>query len=167
MRMSSIATLVGIALATLAPSYSAFAQARTTADCRADWRANRAAHQAEGLTKRTFMAQCRGGAAPAAQPQPPTGARGAETTGDTTTTTPAQPRQRHRTATLAAGQFATEDEARGHCPDDTVVWANTKSKVYHFTGSKSFGTTKHGAFMCEKDTAAAGMRAAKNEKRPS
>jgi hypothetical protein len=46
------------------------------------------------------------------------------------------------------------------------VWVNLGTKVYHFAGHKAYGTTKRGAYMCERDTAAQGMRAAKNEKRP-
>jgi hypothetical protein len=46
------------------------------------------------------------------------------------------------------------------------VWANTKSKIYHFSGHRAYGSTKAGAYMCEKDSAAAGIRAAKNEKHP-
>jgi hypothetical protein len=46
------------------------------------------------------------------------------------------------------------------------VWVNLTSKIYHFSGTRSYGNTKHGAYMCEHDTAAAGMRAAKNETHP-
>jgi hypothetical protein len=44
--------------------------------------------------------------------------------------------------------------------------AQPESGIYHFNGTKDFGTTKRGAYMCEKDTAAGGFRAAKNEKHP-
>ena len=47
------------------------------------------------------------------------------------------------------------------CLTGTVVWANTNSKIYHFTGYKDYGNTKTGAYMCEKESAAAGFRAAK------
>jgi hypothetical protein len=66
----------------------------------------------------------------------------------------------------AAGQFSSEAEAKSHCPGDTVVWANTGTKVYHYAGTAPYGKTKRGAFMCERETAAAGLRAARNEKRP-
>jgi hypothetical protein len=46
------------------------------------------------------------------------------------------------------------------------VWANLKSKIYHFSGTKNYGNTKNGAYMCERDTAAEGIRAAKNETHP-
>jgi len=60
--------------------------------------------------------------------------------------------------TLAKGQFATEAEAKASCPTDTVVWANLTSKVYHPSTSKVYGKTKRGAYMCEKEAAAAGFR---------
>ena len=70
---------------------------------------------------------------------------------------------RQRT-TMNAGQFSSEGDARAHCGGDTVVWVNTKSHVYHFAGSKDYGQTKHGAFMCRADADRAGtFRAAKNE----
>jgi hypothetical protein len=65
-----------------------------------------------------------------------------------------------------AGQFATEAQAKARCPADTVVWVNLDSKIYHFAGYKSYGTTKSGAYMCERDTVAGGFSAAKNEKHP-
>jgi hypothetical protein len=46
------------------------------------------------------------------------------------------------------------------------VWANIPSRVYHFYGTHNYGHTKSGAYMCERDTAAAGYRVAKNEKHP-
>jgi hypothetical protein len=62
-----------------------------------------------------------------------------------------------------ADQFKTEADAKAHCPGDQVVWANNsgKSKIYHAAGDKYYGTTKRGAFMCRKDSEAAGFRAAK------
>ena len=69
-------------------------------------------------------------------------------------------------APSAANEFATEAAAKARCPTDTVVWVNLDSKIYHYTGYSDYGKTKSGAYMCEKDTSAAGFRAAKNEKRP-
>ena len=43
----------------------------------------------------------------------------------------------------------------------------TASKIYHFAGHKRYGTTKAGAYMCEKEATAQGFRASKTEKRPS
>ena len=66
-------------------------------------------------------------------------------------------------APTGAGEFQTEGEAKAKCPTDTVVWMNTKSHKYHYAGHKSYGTTKHGAYMCEADAKGAGV-AAKGEK---
>ena len=63
-------------------------------------------------------------------------------------------------------QYTTETLARVHCPTDTVVWANTRSNIYHFRGDNNYGTTKRGAYMCERDALAGGIRQAKNEKHP-
>src|SRR5271156_1852395 len=43
----------------------AVAQQKTAKDCRAEWRGNKAANQANGVTEKAYVAQCRGGAAPA------------------------------------------------------------------------------------------------------
>ncbi len=81
-------------------------------------------------------------------------------------TTPA-PKKKRAAAASKAGQFTTEAEAKASCPGDTVVWVNTNTKVYHHAGTATYGKTKRGVYMCEKDTAAAGYRAAKREKKPS
>jgi len=59
-------------------------------------------------------------------------------------------------------KFSTATAAAQHCPSDTVVWSTfSKSRVFHLSGSKYFGKTKHGAYVCEKDAVAAGFHAAK------
>jgi hypothetical protein len=68
--------------------------------------------------------------------------------------------------TGVANQYATETLARLHCPSGTVVWANTRSNIYHFRSTSNYGSTKAGAYMCEQDALAGGIRAAKNEKHP-
>src|SRR5262249_902721 len=90
----------------------------------------------------------------------------ASTSPPAATTNRAAPRQTPSTAATpsGSGQFATEIAARAHCPSDTVVWANLESHVYHFNGTRDYGHTKRGAYMCERE--AAGFRAAKNEKHP-
>ena len=67
---------------------------------------------------------------------------------------------------LGANQYSTEVLALAHCPTDTVVWANTRSNIYHFRGTANYGTTKAGAYMCERRALAGGVRAARNEKHP-
>jgi hypothetical protein len=67
---------------------------------------------------------------------------------------------------LGANQYESETMARVHCPSDTVVWANNRSKIYHFQGNSNYGTTKAGAYMCEQAALAGGVRAAKDERHP-
>ena len=117
----------------LAWSPSVMAQQKTIKQCRDEWRANREAIAASGKTQRLFISECRG--VPVA-------------------TDPVS-------AELEKGQYATEVEAKTSCGSDVVVWANRLSKIYHESGSKSYGATRFGAYMCEKDSIAAGFRAAK------
>lgn len=77
-------------------------------------------------------------------------------------------RQRQTPPTAGPGPngFSTEAQAKAHCPTDTVVWVNLTSKIYHFSRTRSYGNTKNGEYMCESDTAAAGLRPTKNETHP-
>ena len=45
-------------------SSHAMAQQKTAATCQEEWRANKAANQANGVTEKAYVANCRGGAAP-------------------------------------------------------------------------------------------------------
>ena len=145
------------------PPSATAAKGKTAKECRAEWKANKADNEAKGITEKQYVEQCRGGAvtaaptpaptpAPAPAPAPP---RPAPTT---TTTAP--------TAPSGIGQYRTEAEAKGHCLTDTVVWLNLKSKIYHFAGTRNYGTTKEGAYMCEREAIAQGDRASKTEKHP-
>jgi hypothetical protein len=174
-------------VATSEPSPAAGGQ-KTARECREEWRANKAANQANGVTEKAYVAQCRGGSAPAqttaAPPQPPapTTAAPAPTAAAPAPAPPAAAPTAARPAPpppatagsaasapenpVGANEFSTEAQAKTRCPTDTVVWVNLTSKIYHFSGTTSYGNTKHGAYMCEHDSAAAGMRAAKNETHP-
>ena len=62
-----------------------------------------------------------------------------------------------------ADKFKTEAAAQASCPADTVVWSTmARSKVMHLSGSRYFGRTKRGAYICEKTALAAGYRLAKD-----
>lgn len=82
------------------------------------------------------------------------------------TMTPSRATRMPTRQAMNADQFSSEADARARCGSDTVVWVNTKSRVYHFPGSREYGQTKHGAFMCQADADRSGtFRAAKNEMR--
>jgi hypothetical protein len=61
-----------------------------------------------------------------------------------------------------APHFHSEQEAKQHCPKDTVVWVNTKTGVYHFKGERWYGATKEGAYECRKEADAEGDRVTRN-----
>ncbi len=170
-----------------APAQSTTSSQKTAKDCIAEWRADKAGMQARGTTQKAYVESCRaGGVTPtAAAPEPkPTAAPApapkqtaptatqaapvpAQKPSPTTTATPARPPSSNSNGpTLEAGQFADEAPAKARCPTDTVVWVNLKSKIYHFAGTKSYGSTERGAYMCEKDAMAAENRASKTEKHP-
>jgi hypothetical protein len=60
-------------------------------------------------------------------------------------------------------QFKTETEAKSACGSQRVVWANTSSHVLHAAGSKYYGKTTHGAYMCENTATQSGYHMAKND----
>jgi hypothetical protein len=64
------------------------------------------------------------------------------------------------TAPLAT--FPREQQARQHCPTDTVVWLNLPSGIYHFNDERWYGNTKNGAFVCQREADRAGDRASQN-----
>jgi hypothetical protein len=172
------------------PTTSTSSSQKTAKECLAEWRADKAGMQARGITEKAYVEQCKvGGGMPSAttlEPKPtaaaPTPSRPAPTATEaapapapkpapTNTAAPAPgPTQQtpapKGSATLEAGQFADEASAKARCPTDTVVWVNLPSKIYHFAGTKSYGTTKRGAYMCEKEAIAAEDRASKTEKHP-
>ena len=151
-----------------APSRAAAGQQKTAKECRNEWRTNKAQNQAQGITEKAYVAQCRSGTA-AAQPTTAPAAQTRPAAAPTTEPRPAtasRPRETTATAPAGANQYGNEAQAKARCPSDTVVWVNEKSKVYHFSGHKDYGNTKDGTYMCERDAMAAGDRAAKNEKHP-
>jgi hypothetical protein len=145
---------------------------KTTKECRAEWTANKAANQAKGVTEKAYVEQCRSGATamtpPTSTPTP------TETKMTPPASEPMKPAKKaaHTEMTPGMGkpeganQFADESQAKAHCRSGTVVWANLDSKIYHFAGHADYGHTKQGAYMCESDATAEGMRPAKNEKHP-
>jgi len=172
--MRTFALVCSVLLGAVFGSFPALAQHKTVKACQQEWRANKAAYQAKGITEKAYVAQCRAGTAtetkpapapPAASTQPKTKPR-AVPTAPSRATRPSAPAAPAATAPTGANQYSTETQAKARCGSDTVVWANLDSKIYHFAGRKSYGHTKSGAYMCERDAMKQGMRAAKNEKHP-
>jgi hypothetical protein len=174
------------------PKSAAAAGGKTAKECADEWRANKAANQAAKITEKAYVADCRAGkttamtkpaAAPApapaakSEPAPSRPTKSQEASTPPASAPPAAPSSPSKSAATTAAapasgkpeganQFVAENQARSHCPSELVVWANLDSKIYHFSGYSDYGTTKQGAYMCEKDAEAQGMRAAKNEKHP-
>ena len=151
------------------------ASGKTAKACQDEWRANKAGYQSAGVTEKAYVEKCRAGEAVALPSTPapaPTATAPAPSTpaaapSQPTTRSMAKPSPPVATSTpTGAGQFASEADAKSRCPADIVVWVNLKSKIYHFAGYKNYGTTEHGAYMCEKQATTDGFRASKNEKRP-
>jgi hypothetical protein len=136
---------------------------KTVKACTDEWRANKDANQAKGVTLKAYVADCRAGKATTAQPTLFPTQQQTQAPQPRTTTGAAPPAA---TAPTGANQYASEGQAKFRCMNGTVVWANLDSKIYHFSGNKTYGQTKAGAYMCERDAMAQGMRAAKNEKHP-
>jgi hypothetical protein len=147
-------------------------QKKTKAECTKEWQANKAENQANKITEKAYVDKCIAAAAkPAAATTPATAAKpAAAAPAKPAVPTPAAtaPTQAPTPAATSTGanQYTTEALAKARCPSDTVVYVNLNSKIYHFAGHKDYGNLKNGAYMCEKDTAGAGARAAKNEKHP-
>jgi hypothetical protein len=151
---------------------------KTVKACIEEWRADKVGFQAKGVTEKAYVAACRAGtvAAPSVAPPPaptttaapPPPARSPAPTASKPAEPPYGTTQRGPSTGSPSGasQYATEAQAKASCLGDTVVWVNLRSKIYHFAGTHNYGNTKDGAYMCERDTAAQGMRAAKNEEHP-
>jgi uncharacterized membrane protein len=172
---TTLAAILSLALTgLLAPSSPALAQQKTEKACKSEWQANKADNQAKGITEKAYVEQCRSAGAAATPPATPAAAKPAPTVATPApaprpATPPPAAKPSPTAATTPAGgsEFSSEAQAKARCPTDTVVWANLKSKIYHFAGHKDYGNTKEGAYMCEKDATAQGIRAAKNEKHPA
>jgi hypothetical protein len=59
-------------------------------------------------------------------------------------------------------KYSTSNAAQAHCPNDAVVWLNTRTGIWHLAGERWYGRTKHGAYVCEREATAAGDRETHN-----
>jgi hypothetical protein len=138
--------------------------------CGDEWKAAKANNTTNGMEWRGFLKQCRdqkeGAAAPAAVPvsAPAPAPAPAPIAPAPVQTYAPKPKPMQAARPTGAGQFASEAEAKGRC-GASVVWVNTKGKshTYHYAGSRWYGTTKQGAYMCEADAGAAGYHASKSK----
>jgi hypothetical protein len=135
--------------------------------CGDDWKAAKANNTANGMKWPEFLKQCRvqkEAAAPAPAPAAAPAPAPAPLSPAPAPTYQPKPKPMQAARPTGAGQFASEGEAKARCPGDTVVWVNTKGKshTYHYSGSRWYGTTKQGAYMCEADAGAAGYHASKS-----
>jgi hypothetical protein len=67
------------------------------------------------------------------------------------------------TPTRARTSPSSPTMSNTNCPGDVLVWVNTKSGVYHLPGTRWYGATRRGMYMCRHAADAEGYRAALNE----
>ena len=145
--------------------------------CGAQWQAAKAAGTTSGATWPQFLKSCRAQLASTTS-APPQGGFAPATPAPAPAPSPAPtqsgslfPWQRPAappagSAASTGGGSASPQEAQYRCPGSTVVWVNEHSHIYHFPGTRDYGNTKSGAYMCEAEAQTAGNRAAKNERHP-
>lgn len=104
----------------------------------------------EGEPRTAFMRECLAGhAGPGAAPA---GAAPAAASPATPGNAPSvtNPPPRH----------PSEAAARSACANDEVVWGNTESHVFHARGSRFYGQTRNGGWMCRAQAELSGYREA-------
>ena len=145
--------------------------------CASQWKEAKAAGTTAGQTWPQFLSQCRarqtstasssGGFAPAPAPAPAPASQSGSLFPWWQQSAPSSAPASNVGApsALQAGQYTTELAARARCPSDTVVWVNTPTRIYHYSGTRYYGHTLKGGYMCEADARSAGYRAARNRQR--
>ncbi len=148
--------------------------------CASQWKQAQAAGTTGGQTWPQFLSQCRtregsaavppsGSFAPAPAPVPapaPASQSGSLFPWWQPSAPASAPASNVGTpSALRAGEYTTELQARARCPSGTVVWVNTPTRIYHYSGTRYFGHTRRGAYMCEADARAAGYRATRSRQR--
>ncbi len=126
---------------------------KTAKECEAEWRANKAANQAKGVTEKAYVAECKGGTAamapPAAPPAAPAQGKMAPATEPKQTKTapapePAKPAAHTESPgtgkPAGANQFAAEGAAKAHCPAGLVVWVNLELEDLPLLGTHRLRT---------------------------
>ena len=63
------------------------------------------------------------------------------------------------------GSYSAEADAKRACGAAPVVWVNTSSKIYHAAGTRDYGKTKRGFYMCQAMADKSGFRAVKSSQK--
>lgn len=63
------------------------------------------------------------------------------------------------------GSYSSEAEAKKACTDGAVVWVNSRSKIYHAAGTRDYGKTREGFYMCQPQADRSGFRAVKGSQK--
>ncbi len=166
-RSFSVAVLAAVLVVAMSLAASGAQAQSVMKQCGEEWKAAKANNATNGQTWPEFLKSCRAqkaAAAPTAAPAPAAIPVPSPAPAPVQSYQPKPAPAPMRTAArpTGAGEFTSEAEAKARCPSDTVVWVNTKSKIYHYAGARGYGTTKQGAYMCEADANAAGDRASKS-----
>ena len=118
--MRTFAVVCSIILGASYLSFPAVAQQKTVKACQEEWRANKAANQAKGITEKAYVTQCRAGTAATTPPQAAPAAASPSKT--TPSAAPRAPSRAARpaapaspTATSGANQYSTEAQAKARC----------------------------------------------------
>lgn len=89
---------------------------------------------------------------PLAEPAPQPG---------TTQKAPAKKAKEKAAEPRVEGSYTSEAEAKKACADGAVVWVNSASKIYHAAGTRDYGKTRRGFYMCQAQAERSGFRAVK------
>jgi hypothetical protein len=54
--------------------------------------------------------------------------------------------------------FRTEMQAQQHCPDDSVVWADLRKRIYYVASQRRYAQGSAGIFVCRKEARRSGYR---------
>jgi hypothetical protein len=61
-------------------------------------------------------------------------------------------------ASAQLGLFRTEMQAQQHCPEDSVVWADPRRRIYYVESQRRYAQGSAGIFVCRKEARRSGYR---------
>jgi hypothetical protein len=100
------------------------------------------------------LALCMYASAPVAEPS--------QQPGQPTTTAKPKPKADAKKAKpRVEGSYTSEAEAKKACAGAGVVWVNSRSKIYHAPGTRDYGKTRDGFYMCQAQADRSGFRPVK------